>query len=874
MNLTNMLMFLLQGSAGAVSGYITNKYAVNMLFKEYTPFKLFNKVLIPVKFGGVIKNRKEEFIEEISDLVERDIINSRTILSNVENERFKDTLHNIIINFYNEELIHTFDGIKLNDIYRFEDIIINIFNEFMKVLESNDNVINNIIDKIDINDDLTKELINEISEGLYTGVENEISKNNLLCDSVKRLYDTVSHNNINEILCDNAIKLIESSLCESINSSLNRLFDDNEKINLLLENIYELCDIKDILDKIQSVFYAKKVGDYLSEDECNYISEKIYTTLYSYINSENGRNDLNKIIHFILDTIKDTDCTVYDLIPDDYKDTLSLLINKIIHKIVPYFSEWINKNKDDFDSIIEKSIDEAIINMDEGIKKIIISKVRELFLDNVAAKNEIVEKIISYLNNYNLDENSLNEISDIILDYLKNTKISQIFIDVKDSNLIDHSAEDKILNFLKKQFEISGEKIISGLLKSQLEKNIGDIFNKDLYTIFDSKIKVLINYIVKNNIDSIKEFFNSHINSLILENIELIKNNRFDKYIDYSLIENNMDKINSFIVSLLNNNKSSIVQNINKAIHEKLEYMKADTSIREKVIISAVDYMKSNIIKNSNVHISQIISENLCREEVYSYTSKAVTEALENNLDSFLRGKVKETVKHNLSQYDEEEICDLAQRFMGNELKPLSLFGGILGFIAGIIFGAFSRNIGLSGFYNNIYEQIISIILMGAVGIFTNVIAINMLFKPYSKNKVLAKIPFIKNFALGYIPAHKENISNSIGNVIDNELLSSSYIKNTLSKYRQKLKNNLLNTLESDNYKIISDFLIKSKNKIKDVVKKPAFILLTDNKNKIISSINSYIFNIRFKNNSIKQDLINELIESYEIEEKIKEVSA
>ena len=32
MNLSNLILLLLQGGAGAVSGYVTNKYAVNMLF--------------------------------------------------------------------------------------------------------------------------------------------------------------------------------------------------------------------------------------------------------------------------------------------------------------------------------------------------------------------------------------------------------------------------------------------------------------------------------------------------------------------------------------------------------------------------------------------------------------------------------------------------------------------------------------------------------------------------------------------------------------------------------------------------------------------------------------------------------------------------
>ena len=64
----NPLLLILQSISGGVAGYITNKYAVNMLFKEYTPLKL----------GGVVKKNKEKFIDEISTLVEKDIINGKT----------------------------------------------------------------------------------------------------------------------------------------------------------------------------------------------------------------------------------------------------------------------------------------------------------------------------------------------------------------------------------------------------------------------------------------------------------------------------------------------------------------------------------------------------------------------------------------------------------------------------------------------------------------------------------------------------------------------------------------------------------------------------------------------------------------------------
>ena len=79
----NPLFLILQSISGGVAGYITNKYAVNMLFKEYTPLKL----------GGVVKKNKEKFIDEISTLVEKDIINGKTLKKHIHGEEFKKQLN-------------------------------------------------------------------------------------------------------------------------------------------------------------------------------------------------------------------------------------------------------------------------------------------------------------------------------------------------------------------------------------------------------------------------------------------------------------------------------------------------------------------------------------------------------------------------------------------------------------------------------------------------------------------------------------------------------------------------------------------------------------------------------------------------------------
>ena len=102
----NIIFLLLQSICGGASGYVTNKYAVNMLFKEYTPLKI----------GGAIRKNKAKFIEEISDFVERDIINGKTIQDKIKSDEFKESVKHLIDDFFALKIKSDFDDVQLNEI--------------------------------------------------------------------------------------------------------------------------------------------------------------------------------------------------------------------------------------------------------------------------------------------------------------------------------------------------------------------------------------------------------------------------------------------------------------------------------------------------------------------------------------------------------------------------------------------------------------------------------------------------------------------------------------------------------------------------------------------------------------------------------------
>lgn len=873
MNLSNLILLLLQGGAGAVSGYVTNKYAVNMLFKEYTPFKIFDKVLLPAKFGGVIKNRKEQFIEEISELVERDIINSDTILANFNNENFEKVLNEIVKEFFNEELKKLINNMEFRDIHNYESIIDNILCCFTETLKVNSNLVDKVINEIDFNDDITFKVTTNICEKFIREIEEEVAKTNFTSDCIKELYGKISEENISEILCYENLDLVEKNITVNIEKSINNLFSNDEIILNILNNLHDKIDTKSIIIELQKNLYNKTLSDYITEEELDNICDKLFDVFMTYLNSDNGKSNFKEVSSFALNIIKDMDYTIYDILPEDSSKKLTEFINNSIHKMMPYFSEWINKNKDEFDVIIENSIDEAIGSLDPGIKKMIISKVRALFLDNVSAKNQIVEKITNYIENYNIDENSIDEICDTILNYLRNTKISEIVESLQKTNIIENSQIENLFGFLKEQCNIHGRSIIYNLLNMQMSKTFKVLLKRDLDEIFECNIKQWINDLIITNKQNINNILLENLKTLISSNFQDFKKFTLSSIIDKETLTDNIEKINEFINKILNENKNILCHNMSSYLINGLTLLKNSEKAKDEIYKSTISIVKVNLLDKGNSNVYDVIYDNLCKDEVYESVTKVVKDILVKNLDSMLKGKVKGTIRNNLMQYDEDEICDLAQRFMGNELKPLSMFGGVLGFICGILFGLVFKNISINGFYSNMSEQILSILLMGFVGIITNVIAINMLFKPYTKNKFLSKIPFIRRFALGYIPAHKDNMSSAIGNVIDNDLLNRNYLYSILKQHKENIKIKLFETAEKNDFKIVSDFIISQKNITEKSLNKIFFNYFINNKNKAIEKINSHLMNTKINENLIKKQLIDDIIEKAKIEEKIKEIS-
>ena len=864
MNINGNLMFLLlQGISGAASGYITNKYAVNMLFKEYTPLKL----------GGVIRKNKQQFIEELSELIERDIINGETLKEKISSDEFKTQLKNMCTSIFTTNLKESINDLKFNEIsnfYECKDAFRDFTKENLELLMSD--FIRNFLNNFKIESILSSTQKDSISSKIFslllTQLKNEENAEKLICD----LYNENSDIKISEILCEDSKYKIKEEINKYTELIIKDIFEDEEGLKTSINKLCEILNIEDIFNKLQESIKEKEIGFFIN-------SEKID----DFINSNDLKIISKNIIDKIYDKYLESDKSIYDILPEETDEIIQSVLKVVLEKMSPSLCEYIINNKNDLNRLIEESINEAMDGYDASIKKLIINKARDTFLSDNSSKTNAVNKIVEYIENYVVNEEAPKELNEYIMTYFKDVKVSDIF-----KNLDKEIVYEKLF--------MNDGALIKLVISSILKKKIKDVITFDLNTFLKGNVsKYIYDFIIENKVILVKK-----ISQVICKDI----NYRLSEFYDtdlkaISFINNNIDKISKnsykYIGELLNENEENIKKYINDKVNTSISEINLNNefdknkSFIENICIDKVLSIEEEILsKYEESKVIDIIENLDNKDEIIEQLNEEIFIYANNNLNNILNQKVKKIVYDNLITFNEDEICDLAQKFMGNELKPLSIFGGILGGITGVIFGLFSANINAFGFYNNGMTTISSCFLMGLIGVMTNVIALKMLFHPYKKNKLLAKIPFLKQFALGYIPAHRDSMAASIGNVIEDNLFNASKVKSLFENKKNYIKISLINNIEGSNYEMLTNFIALKKENISKSLYKKILTFLKNEKinndlcksinntkiNKIISktNLNNLLDNFIKQKDFIESYIINHIESKLKKEHKIKNV--
>ena len=857
----NTLFLLFQAFSSGVAGYITNKYAVNMIFKEYTPLKI----------GGAVKKNKEKFIEEISDLVERDIINSETIRNKVLGQDFENSIKNMGKDFFQESLYEVFENKKIEDIPGYSDTLIN-GQEFLKdsLKEVLPKLMDNLCDHIKVEELLSDKQISFIVDYVYNEIINNINTSDELKYLASDLYEEEGKIYLNQLISkDSGEKVTRIISCEIMNS-IDEVLDSKKEIKSIVDKSLSLIDIKTLLKNLQKTIGSKNINEILSEEEFDKLSLIIYEKLDELIKSEDGKKQLENIVEEAFISAKDIELTLFEVLPIHFGRISSEYILDLIKRLIPYLSSWIKDNREKIEEMIDESILEGIDNINDDLRKSMVLKVKDSMLIDFSSKNQLVDKIVNFLETYELSEETSYELYSKIIKFLEETKIKDIVKLLEKNNLI---SQDKVVNIILEKWNSEGKELSKILLKRESSKTLHKLIDQDLNKLFNKNVKPKLYDIVSNNKSKIMSYLDKAVFDLVHDKIETMLNSKIIDLLDKEKVDRFSNILPTKIVNVLNKNNNLYKKNISNIIESHIKDIKLKDILKnnEEVIVNSisentVDFVKNEAEKYKSYEIKDVLDKINSKEDLSEEIGEKLYDNIKNNLPSVVDGRVKKLIYDNLIKLDEEEICNIAQSFMGKQLKPLSMFGAFLGTIVGLIFGITMQNIsGDYGFYNSVVNTLIACGLMGAVGIMTNVIALWMIFKPYEQNKFIAKIPLLKKFSIGYIPSHKNSFASGMAYFIDEELLSGNRVVDSFESQRINFKNKIIANIKNSNYAVILDFIRNKKHNISKKAYGTIVKLLKKYNNEVCNKLNNKLLQIKgdklvsldFINDKVKNSLEN-----------------
>jgi|GEM_PF-3475148 Uncharacterized protein conserved in bacteria len=784
---------------GSITGYITNSIAIKMIFREYGIGKL--------KLGGVIIKTREEFINNISSLVERDIINPETLKEELSKESFKNGIDNFVDDLLNTCIYENTSNLKLKDLNGF-DSTIDKTQDYMKncIEQQLPSVFDNICKNIYLKDILNEKQGQYISEQLFKSVSHILDNSDFVEKTTKDFYDENKAINFGEFFENKLLDVISSNLediLKDLHLDLKNNFDKD--IDIVFENTLETLEINKILSSLEEKLLEKRIIDFADNTDNLSLSKSLIGKIKDFALSDDGKKLINNFSKELHNLLKNIDKPVLELLSDDLKDNVENFFKDKLQYAIKEIILWIEKNKEDIEGLIEKAIDDTISSVDDGMKKNMLNLVRDKFLTDVAKKFDIVSKITDYLEQ-NADIDSISkDITLIIINYLKEEKISDIIYKLEKNKVFTAESLGNAINYnISNYIDYIPEDYFCGLLN----KKIKDIFSLNLVKLFQAHIKGPIISSLKDNY-IYTEKATKIITEELVKNIKNINTLNLSELISDEDLSSNYDAIKKSVVKKLHSNESNIIKSISTELEKSIDslslYDSLKDDIRDTLLDESIGEVSNKIAKllesSKDIDLKLLWDTINSTDNIKSEATNFTLSTLEENLPYILNGNIKKAVSSNLRDLKDEELQTMVEEFMGKEMKPITVIGALLGAIVGIGMYFFDNSVTQ---YNYLTATLISVAVYAFVGWLTNVQALEMLFKPYYEKRLFGiKIPFTP----GVIVSRKPKFAKSMSTFVDEELLKKNSMEELFNKNVGIIHNSIKDTISKDNYKLVVDFL-------------------------------------------------------------------
>ena len=798
---------------GATAGYVTNNFAIKMLFKEYGPL------------GGVILKTKDEFIKNTSQLIEREIINHHTLEDELESKEVETVINEIINEIFTQNLPKNLKKQDLKDIPELDQSLNNILESILQ---------NRDFSKIDEDYGITenifkKEQLYSIVTNIYTELLKKVKnkEDNLVKKFLNSVYENISQKKIKNIINDEFREKFKKNInreIDDINLYLKNNYD--QKLDDLLKNIYDNLGLDKVLENSINEYLEEKNNHIINKEVLDLLSDILLENLILTLDSEEGRESYNRLKKDLLKRLNNDDIKFEELIGIENKSKSREFIEKEVDLSFELLKKWLDYNENDIEKLLDETLKE-VLEEGSGFKNSLQKFLYNFIGEEGVGKYEPVAKLKKYLDTKNENSDNFKKFQGVLEEYGPGDLLQ----------LLDERevlTADNLLSLVKNNKNQLEELLTENISK----KDLNDYIKKMSESItLDFKKPLISN--LKNNYLYTQNLTND-LQNLIDNNFYKITEQKVNDLINIEDYNTYMNKVEKYIIKKLekneDKNKEFIVEFLRKKINDN--NFELNNLVKNKEVFnSLVDFIEDteeNLFKN----LIESIENN---EKFSKKTTDIIIDLIENNLSNILDGKIEEAVAGSLYKLEDKDLKQAVEDFVGKELKPITIFGGGLGALGGTLL-YFLQNLSTID-VSMLSGPILSVLIYAFIGYLTNVIALWMIFHPYNEQKFLSySLPLTP----GVVAQNKDRFANSMGEFVDSELLNASSVTKILEGKKNEIIETLHKNISANNYSKIEKLLVKNSEEITDKLSENLFVLFENNEKEIRNFISNKILSLDF----------------------------
>lgn len=746
--------------SGAVVGYTTNDLALRMLF---------DRVLgIP----SVVEQTKTVFINNISQLVESEIIRHDNIKEELKKPAFRKALMDIFEEMIQKSINEQFaDSITIDDTPGIQHSV----KKFRRVVENKlekplETLLTQLIEDNNISIFFSEQQLEYTSQQLYKQLFQLLSQEELLTNFLQDLWLNIKDKPLEDFLNQELTEQLTQISIKLYRDIRQDIANGTYPLEVLTDKLIEHIDIDELLTKLADSLAGKKITEILGNEQAEATIDEILQIVIDLVQDERDNHILKRITYILIDVISQQGTTMFELLPD----SISLKVEEFMRENLPSVLEvvisWIRSNKHDIDVMVN----DAFAKNASWIGGWLI----KLFVDSVSDRFKVVDEIVAITRKHQEEEGAskiAEKGTEYVINYFKQHHIGELIDKINKEALVEN-----ILKYIQEYFKEKNLKVNIQAFTPFLEQELGAFWAEERRV---SDLKRVLSYLKDEELINkllLSDAFSQKLETKIIDKIQNIRKHPLSDFISEEMMTKSSLKIQEHTSHILQSQKDNVQGQLYQLLSDKTKKLKWSKIINLNTVSIWTENLNIKLSRllqrfyddNKQTPVKQVTQKLSKAETLPEQLVNLLSNYLDKNLNKLMKGQVSKSVSKSL-HVKHKELPKMVKGFMGKNMQPITYFGAFLGAIAGM----FTVPIQFSTEEPNNLLLAAGAMVYGLTGLGTNWIAIKMIFKPYTARFIgKMRIPFTP----GIMTRNKPTFALKMGNFVGEELLNKETVQNDL----------------------------------------------------------------------------------------------